>query len=152
MKISVIVPVYNDRRIVACIEALLKQDFPRELYEIIVVDNNSDAPIKEYIRHFPVHYVCEKKGSYFARNRGLEVASGEIAAFTDADCVADYAWLSNLVTCFDEKSIGGVGGKILKLPPQTWVQNAAEDLAEQQLMLQTFPFFPYPYIVTANAA
>ncbi len=32
------------------------------------------------------------------------------------------------------------------------MQDAAEDLAEQQVAPQSFPFFPYPYIVTANAA
>jgi cellulose synthase/poly-beta-1,6-N-acetylglucosamine synthase-like glycosyltransferase len=153
MKVSVIVPVYNDPRIESCIASLLEQDFPRELYELIVVDNGSNGSIKEIIHNFPVRYEQEEvRGSYFARNRGLKVARGEIAAFIDADCVADARWLSTLVSCFDDASVGGVGGKILKLTAETWVQRAAEDLAEQQLTPQSFPFLPYPYIVTANAA
>jgi glycosyltransferase involved in cell wall biosynthesis len=152
MKISVIIPVYNDLRIRSCITSLLAQDFSEE-YEIIVVDNNSDAAVKESIRGLSVYYVHEeKRGSYFARNCGLQVASGEIVAFIDADCVADAAWLRNLVSHFDEEDVGGIGGKILKPPSQTWVQAAAENLAEQQLTPQSFPFLPYPYIVTANAA
>ncbi len=153
MKVSIIIPVYNDPRIKSCITSLLEQDFPGELYEIIVVDNGSDLAIKEIIHNFPVHYVQEaRRGSYFARNRGLDIACGEIAAFIDADCVADRAWLRNLVSSFKEENIGGVGGKILKQSAETWVQAAAEDLAEQQLTPQSFPFLPYPYIVTANAA
>jgi len=131
---------------------LLRQDYPREFYEIIVVDNNSALPIKEIIHRFPVTYLQEERqGSYFARNRGLAIASGDIAVFIDADCIADSGWLVNLVCSFNEQRVGGVGGKILKLNPETWVQSAAEDLAEQQLSLQTLPFFPAPYIVTANA-
>ena len=42
MKASVIIPVYNDPRVEACIRSLLEQDYPEELYEIIVVDNNSN--------------------------------------------------------------------------------------------------------------
>lgn len=153
MKVSVIVPVYNDLRIKDCIASLLRQDLPDEQYEIIVVDNGSDASVKEIIHNFPVHYEEEEaRGSYFARNRGLKVARGEIAAFIDADCVADSAWLSSLVSCFDDASVGGVGGKILKSPAETWVQQAAEDLADQQMTLQSLPFLPHSYIVTANAA
>jgi len=153
MKVSVIVPVYNDARIEFCISSLLEQNYPEELYEVIIVDNNSIAPIKEVIQRFPVIYLQEEKqGSYFARNRGLEIASGDIAAFIDADCIAEPDWLNNLVQCFEDEHIGGVGGKILKLPPKTWVQTAAEDLAEQQVSPQFLPFFREPYIVTANAA
>ncbi len=129
------------------------QDYPRELYEIIVVDNNSVALVKDIIHRFPVTYLQEERqGSYFARNRGLEIATGDIAAFLDADCIADPTWLNNLVHGFKDQQVGGIGGKILKIRPKTWVQAAAEDLAEQQLSLQSLPFFSAPYIVTANAA
>ena len=81
MKASVIVPVYNDPRIEACIVSLLAQDYPKELHEIIVVDNNSDGSIREVIQRFKVKYLREeKRGSYAARNKGLEIASGEVAA------------------------------------------------------------------------
>ena len=50
MKASVIIPVYNDPRIETCILSLLEQDYPKELYEIIVVDNNSDVSIQQIIK------------------------------------------------------------------------------------------------------
>jgi cellulose synthase/poly-beta-1,6-N-acetylglucosamine synthase-like glycosyltransferase len=153
MKVSVIVPVYDDPRIEACILSLLSQDYPKELYEIIVVDNNSNESTREVIQRLDVKYVREvRKGSYFARNAGLEIASGDIAAFIDADCVADSRWLSQLLEGFTDTNVGGIGGRILKLMPQTWVQTYAEDLAEQQLTPQHLPFHDAPYIVTANAA
>ena len=153
MKASVIVPVYNDPRVEDCILSLLSQDYPTELYEIIVVDNNSTGSTPEIIQQFNVKYLQEKrKGSYFARNKGIEIATGDVAAFIDADCVADPHWLSKLLEGFTDPLVGGIGGRILKLEPQTWVQANAEDLAEQQLALQYLPFHEAPYIVTANAA
>jgi len=153
VKASVIIPVYNDPRVEACILSLLEQDYPKELYEIIVVDNNSNDSTQEVIQRFNVKYVREdRKGSYSARNKGLEIASGEVAAFIDADCVADPHWLSKLLEGFRDPEVGGIGGRILKLEAQTWVQAYAEDLAEQQLEPQYLPFHDAPYIVTANAA
>src|SRR5437588_8969236 len=153
MKASVIIPVYNDPRIETCILSLLGQDYPKEWYEVIVADNNSDVSIQQIIQRFNVKYVHEnRRGSYFARNKALELAQGEVAAFIDADCVADPHWLSELLKGFEDPEVGGIGGKILKLKPQTWVQANAEDLAGQQLTPQYLPFHDAPYIVTANAA
>ena len=153
MKVSVIVPVYNDPRVEDCILSLLSQDYSKDLYEIIVVDNNSNDSTSEIIQRFDVKYLREnKRGSYHARNKGLEIASGEVAVFIDADCVADPHWLSALLEGFKDSNVGGVGGRILKREPQTWVQAYAEDLAEQQLTPQYLPFHDAPYIVTANAA
>ena len=115
MKASIIVPVYNDPRVEFCILSLLEQNYSKELYEIIVVDNNSNDSTQQIINRFNVKYVQEKRrGSYFARNAGLEMASGEIAVFIDADCVADPNWLSELLGGFKDANVGGIGGKILK--------------------------------------
>jgi glycosyltransferase involved in cell wall biosynthesis len=151
--VSVIIPVFNDLRIETCILSVLAQDYPKDLYEVIVVDNNSYDTTSEVIQRFDVKYVQEnRKGSYFARNKGLEVARGDVAAFIDADCVADRHWLSELIKGFKDSNVAGIGGRILKKELQTWVQVHSEDLAGQQLAPQYLPFHNAPYIVTANAA
>ena len=153
MRVSVIIPVFNDPRIETCILSVLTQDYPKDLYEVIVVDNNSDDATAEIIQRFNVKYVEEdRKGSYFARNKGIEIATGDVAAFIDADCIADPHWLRELIKGFNDLNVGGIGGRILKSKPQTWVQVHSEDLAEQQLAPQYLPFHDAPYIVTANAA
>ena len=153
MRVSVIIPVFNDPRIETCILSVLAQDYPEDLYEVIVVDNNSDDATAEVVQRFNVKYVREdRKGSYFARNKGLEIATGDVAAFIDADCIADPHWLKELIKGFKDLNVGGIGGRILKSEPQTWVQVHSEDLAEQQLVPQYLPFYDAPYIVTANAA
>jgi GT2 family glycosyltransferase len=64
-----------------------------------VVDNGTRPPVR-VSRHFPfeVRVVREPApGSYAARNRGLEVAQGDVLAFTDVDCLPRADWLSAAV-------------------------------------------------------
>ncbi len=96
MKFSIIVPVYNDPHFKTCLDSLLRLDYPRDQYEIIVVDNNSQPTLQSLIN---VRYVHEPiPGSYQARNQGLKLAQGDIIAFTDSDCVVDAQWLRQIET------------------------------------------------------
>ena len=96
--ISVIIPVFNDgEQLKLCLAALAQQTYARSRYEIIVVDNGSDplqavkAAVESYDR---VIFANEPTpGSYAARNKGLSLASGEVIAFTDADCIPAPNWL-----------------------------------------------------------
>lgn len=83
-------------------------------YEIIVVDNNSTDNSKEIITSYSdIIYLEEKRqGASFARNKGIFHSSGEIVIFLDADAYVDKAWLNEILKPFDNKKVGGVGGKI----------------------------------------
>ncbi len=97
--VSVIVPVYNaDDMIGECIEALLAQDYPKDRYEIIIVDNDSTDGTAAVIKRYPVKYVLEDEihTSYAARNAGARHAKGEALAFCDADQIAGRAWLRSV--------------------------------------------------------
>lgn len=94
--ISVVVPVFNSgKAIEPLVESLLCQDYPRDSFEIIMVDNNSNDTTKDIIRNYPVVLLEENtlQSSYSARNKGIEHAKGELIAFTDSDCRADRSWL-----------------------------------------------------------
>lgn len=98
--VSVIIPVYNDAaRLRTCLQALLGQTYPSECFEIVVVDNGSTEDLSTGLlddaRIRVVHEAVP--GSYAARNRGLEVATGQVLAFTDADCLPVAAWLQEAV-------------------------------------------------------
>lgn len=115
-KISVIVPFYqNIRHIKNCINALLLQHYPIEHFEVIMVDNNSSDGSTDIVRQFPqIKILSEtKQGSYSARNRGLQVAKGEIIAFTDADCSPDSHWLSSIAIAMEPPDTTIVLGKRL---------------------------------------
>ena len=113
--VSVIVPVFNDKAgLQACLRALCEQAYPK--FEVIVVDNGSSPPIVLPAEHFPFIariVVCRNPGSYAARNAGVNAATGQILAFTDADCTPAAAWIERGVAALanDERVI--VGGNVL---------------------------------------
>lgn len=115
--VSVIIPVYNDaKRLQRCLRALEAQTYPSDRYEVIVVDNASDKSIEPIVARFP-HAKAEfeqQKGSYAARNKGIEAADGEVLAFTDSDCVPAPQWIKAGVSrLVEDANIGAVGGRII---------------------------------------
>ena len=96
MTLSVIVPVHNTAaHLERCIAALVGQDYPREAFEILMVDNNSTDESADILsRARGIRVLTEaKQGSYAARNRAVREARGSILAFTDSDCAPDAGWL-----------------------------------------------------------
>ena len=96
-RISIVVPLYNGERYIRrSIDSLLSQNYPRERYEVIVVDNNStDRSAAIAAEYDGVKVLPEPvTGSYAARNTGISAASGEIIATIDPDCVAAPTWLA----------------------------------------------------------
>ena len=126
--VSVIVPAHNEEAMLPlCLDSLMHLDYPQKLLEIIVIDNNSTDGSARIIRDHPVRYVFEgKKGRARARNAGLQAASGEIVAFTDADAVVDRDWLRRLVPGFRQPGIGGCGGRNASFRPTTWIERFFE--------------------------
>jgi glycosyltransferase involved in cell wall biosynthesis len=112
MRASVIVPAYNaEKTIEECLKALLEQDFPKQDYEIIVVDDGSTDGTAKVAAKYPVRVIRQKHaGPAAARNAGARNARGEIFVFTDADCRPRSNWLSTLLSSFAAADIGGVGG------------------------------------------
>ncbi len=120
-KFSIVVPTYNrPERIVACVAALSKQNFPRTEFEVIVVDDGSPQEIAGSLETF--HSQCDLKvirqnnaGPASARNRGLAEASGEFVAYTDDDCCPEADWLEKLQRNFDEEPRAAVGGRVVNV-------------------------------------
>jgi glycosyltransferase involved in cell wall biosynthesis len=114
---SVIIPTYKDwDDLECCLQALSKQDYPRELFEIIVVNNDIGVSVpKKFDTYKFVKFVSESKpGSYAARNRGISVSSGRVLAFTDSDCVPDKYWLRNGINSLavEESKYSRIGGNV----------------------------------------
>jgi glycosyltransferase involved in cell wall biosynthesis len=114
--VSVIVPVRDDGpRLALCLEALRRQDYPRECFELIVVDNGSADSSPDVARALADRVEHEgRPGSYAARNRGLAVAQGQLIAFTDSDCIPEPDWLRRGVERLQRHpEISIVGGRIV---------------------------------------
>lgn len=104
--VSVIIPVFNDGdHLRRCLDLLQHQTL--QAHEIIVIDNNSSEDIASLCGTFPVVKYCResKQGSYAARNRGVEIATGQIIAFTDADCLPSREWLERGVNALAEADL-----------------------------------------------
>lgn len=86
-KVSVIIPVYNGEKYInQAIESVLQQTYTN--YEIIVVDDGSTDNSKQILSPYfdKIKYIYQKnQGVATARNKGLEIATGNYIAFLDQD-------------------------------------------------------------------
>lgn len=115
---SVAVPAYNEEAYIGhCLEHLISQI--NEIDEVIVVDNNStDATrrvAEEFARKYPQIQILSEpnQGLTFARNCGLDAASGDIIARIDADTRVGDGWARAIKEFFsrdDTDRVGGVTG------------------------------------------
>lgn len=112
--ISIIVPVYNDQEgVLNLLRYLAKQSKYLDATEIVIVDNASVPSININNNDHPnlnvKSFICEKPGSYAARNLGAKKATGELLVFIDADCWPHPNWLEHGVQAMNEnkKIIGG---------------------------------------------
>jgi len=101
MRVSVIVPAYNEAVFLAkTLESLKNQLFKD--YELIVVDNNSTDKTNEIAKKFTDRvYLETKKGYMHAVTRGANESIGELITFCDADTLYPNNWLSKVVNAFE---------------------------------------------------
>lgn len=78
--------------------ALCLQTLPRNLFEVILVDNGSRDRSVGIVRAFDnVTLLKEpRRDPYLARNRGIEAARAPYIVFLDADCIPDRDWLDQI--------------------------------------------------------
>lgn len=114
--VSVVIPV-KDRadELRNCLISLDKLNYPRQRLEIIVVDDGSSDATPAVARELGALLVASGAvagGPALARNQGARVATGEILAFIDSDCIASPQWLLELLPVFAEADVAAVGGLV----------------------------------------
>jgi GT2 family glycosyltransferase len=151
--VAVIVAAYNaERTIDDCIRSLLALRYPSELLELRVVDNGSHDGTATTLRHYEgqITVLSEReRGAGAARNTGLRGSDAEVVAFTDADCVVDPEWLSQLVAPLTDPRVAIAGGTIKALPPASAVERYGELIHDHQRAIEEFE---PPYAITMNWA
>jgi glycosyltransferase AglE len=112
--VSVIAPAYNNAKTVRLlVESLLRQSYPAQNFEIIIVDNNSTDETRSVLESLPVKTLGQNiQSSYAARNIGIAAARGSILAFIDADCIAAKDWLEAGVKKLLSDEVHLAGGKV----------------------------------------
>ena len=85
--VSVIIPVYNRKKVLLdAINSVLRQTFTD--YEIVIVDDGSEDPVKILERDYDKLHIIEHKSNFgesAARNTGIQAAVGKYIAFLDSD-------------------------------------------------------------------
>lgn len=81
MKFSIVIPSFNDYRILRTLDSIIKQNYKSEDLEIVVVDNNSNKEIvdaiKKKLRKNDQIIVEKDKGIFFAINKGIKKSSNK---------------------------------------------------------------------------
>lgn len=122
-RISVVVCTRNGARTLSeCLESLKALNYPH--YEVWLVDDGSTDATPEIAKsfHFVKYYRQEPAGLSVARNRGAELATGSIVAYTDDDCIAHADWLLYLSLAFADEHVLAAGGPNIPPPPRNRVE------------------------------
>ncbi len=115
-RFSIVIPTYNrPEQLAVCLQACARLDYPRDRFEVIVVDDGGATPLAEVVARFHGALTLtllqqENAGPAAARNRGASEAAGEFLAFTDDDCAPASDWLKALgseCVAFPDCAVGG---------------------------------------------
>ncbi len=131
MKISIVTPMYNSEEFIErMILAVRGVDYPKENLEIIVIDNGSSDNSVKIVETLGIKCLVMPKVSIAKmRNAGAAVASGEILAFVDSDCLVDRDWAKNAEKLIkDIECAGIVGGHYGLGDNPGWVERTWVDL------------------------
>jgi cellulose synthase/poly-beta-1,6-N-acetylglucosamine synthase-like glycosyltransferase len=108
-----------------CLDALSRLDYPRDHFEVILVDDQGQIPAEATAAPFKKKLDLlvlrqDWGGPAVARNTGAAHAKGTYLCFTDSDCLPDPGWLRCLEARFRDEPEVAVGGRTLNgLPDNT---------------------------------
>lgn len=134
-KVTVAIPTYNRAAFLRqTLAGIAAQRFPRDAFEVLVIDNNSTDNTRAVVAEFagehpaPRYIVENRQGLDFARNRSVAEARGEIIVFGDDDILVEPDWLAQMTAplLIDQTGrIGAVGGEVIPVFPDglpEWVR------------------------------
>lgn len=137
IKVSVLIAARNEEKnIEKLLESLKKQSFPKELFEVIIVNDhstdNTDEIINDFInnnKELDVKLLkAEKTGKKHAISQALHSAINELIIVTDADCVLNDLWIESIVGFYQEEKCKMILAPVLLSP--------AENLFEKMQVLE----------------
>ena len=114
-KITVIIPARNEEsNIAACLDSVCNQSYPKDLYEVLVVDDHSTDNTAAIARKYGSQNLAlitlkdimgdGEINSY--KKKAIEAAiqrsTGELIVTTDADCIVPQNWLQTIASFYEE--------------------------------------------------
>ena len=131
IKVSVLIAARNEENnIEKLLESLHKQSFPKELFEIIVVDDHSTDNTKNNINNFinknkelDIKLLdAENIGKKFAISQALHKAKNELIIVTDADCDLNSLWIESIVGFYQDKKCKMILAPVLLSPADSFFE------------------------------
>jgi glycosyltransferase involved in cell wall biosynthesis len=129
---SIVVPTYErPAALAACLKSLAALDYPRDRFDVVVVDDGGRAPLEPVVEPFRGRLDLTllrqpRAGPAAARNAGAERAEGDLLAFTDDDCRPRPDWLRQLAGRFAASPQEAFGGQTINALPRNVYSAAAQ--------------------------
>lgn len=133
---SIVIPTYNrPRPLGLCLQAVARLDFPRERFEVIVVDDGGEIPphaaVAPFLDRLDLTVLTAPHGGpAAARNAGVARARGRFLAFTDDDCRPAPDWLRAFEARFAATPDRAIGGRTLNGLPDNPHSTASQVLID----------------------
>ncbi len=112
--VTIIIPARNEEENIGpCLEAILQQTYPRELVEVLVIDDHSTDATATVVMQFSHRgvrlvrlqdHIPDRINSYKKKaiEIGIAQSAGDWIITTDADCTMSPRWISSLVQVYEE--------------------------------------------------
>lgn len=119
VKVSVVIPVYNSEKYLKrCLDSAVNQTL-KEIEIIIINDgstDNSEKIIHQYLSDDRIKYICQNNmGQSTARNKGIDIATGEYIGFLDSDDWVDLDFFEKLYSAAQKNNADISVGDIIRI-------------------------------------
>ena len=122
-KVSSVIPCRNEVRYIgACLESLIRCDYPKDRLEVLVCDGMSEDGTRDIVagyaaRHPFIRLVDNpERITPCAMNAGIRESHGDVIMPMGAHAVYSPTYISQLVAALDETGVDNVGGVLVTLP------------------------------------
>jgi glycosyltransferase involved in cell wall biosynthesis len=121
--VSIIIPCYNEVDYIgSCLNSILENDYPKDKFEIIVIDGISNDGTREILSGFQKNNSQisvldnQKKEQQFALNIGIQNARGEIIIRMDGHSTYKFNYISECIYALQHYKADNVGGRWVVVP------------------------------------
>lgn len=124
-KVSVLIAARNEEKnIEKLLQTIYNQTFPKELYEVIIVDDHSEDDTRIKVNNFINNHKdinirlleATSEGKKKAISQALHNAENELIMVTDADCELNSEWIETVVAFYQDKKCKMILAPVLLSP------------------------------------